>query len=45
METTLSPLGPLETLIKMLRIHEVMKRLVEAATDVVCDGCLSLYFS
>jgi hypothetical protein len=28
----------------MVRLIKVMKRLVEAATDVVCDGCLSLYF-
>jgi hypothetical protein len=28
----------------MVRIQKVLKRLVEAATDVVCDGSLSLYF-
>jgi hypothetical protein len=41
----MSPLDSLEPLTKMVRIQEVMKRLVEAATDVVCDGWLSLYFN
>jgi hypothetical protein len=29
----------------MVRIQEVMKRIVEATTDAVCDGCLSLCFN
>jgi hypothetical protein len=42
MEAVLSPLHPLGPSTIMAGIQKVM-RLVEADTDIVCNGCLSLY--